>query len=145
VSPDGWIVVPNWDKFQHYTGRVPPWIKLYLELEHKDEWRHLTLAQRGLLVSIWVAYGNSRGVIRASDIPAVVTQKVPRKSLEALNHAGLIQVVASKPLAPRARAREEKIVREEKNAAHARKKHKPVDNRTRENAAAYRPFDRWDD
>ena len=53
---DGWIVIPNWDKFQHYKNRGPVWIKLYTELRDRDEWRHLTLAARGLLASIWIEY-----------------------------------------------------------------------------------------
>ena len=34
---DGWIVIPNWEKFQHYTDRNPPWVKLYTELNRRDE------------------------------------------------------------------------------------------------------------
>ena len=41
---DGWIVIPNWDKFQHYKDRDPVWIKLYLELNSRDDWRRLTFA-----------------------------------------------------------------------------------------------------
>ena len=45
-----WIVIPNWDKFQHYSDRDPVWIKVYTELNSRDEWRQLSYAQRGLLV-----------------------------------------------------------------------------------------------
>lgn len=112
---EAWITIPNWDKFQHYKDRTPAWIKLYVELRDKDEWCRLTLAQRGLLVSIWIEYGASRGILRASDIPRKILQKFPRKSLDALNHAGFIVLSASKPLA---RAREEER-REEKERAGA--------------------------
>ena len=100
-----WIVIPNWDKFQHYKDREPVWIKLYLELRSADEWRHLTLTERGLLVSIWMEFGAARGVLRASDLPSRVAQKSLRRSLNSLKEAGFIELVASKPLAL-ARSRE---------------------------------------
>jgi hypothetical protein len=96
---DRWIVVPHWDKFQHYHDRNPPWIKLYLELRSDDEWRQLSLAARGLLVSIWIEFGASRGVLRASDLPSRVAQKNLRRTLDSLQEAGFIEVSASRPLA----------------------------------------------
>ena len=96
-----WIVIPNWERFQHYKDRVPPWIKLHLELSDKDEWRRLTLAERGLLCSIWITYARTRGVVRASELPAFVRASTRQKQLTSLSDAGFIRVVASKPLAQR--------------------------------------------
>jgi hypothetical protein len=131
-----WIVIPNWDRFQHYTDRTPPWIKLYLELNSNDEWCELSLSARGLLVTLWVEYGRSRGQIKVSAIPQICRQKVLRKTLESLNDAGLIKVVASRPLAL-ARSREVEVEKEKKKtrSAHAQKAKEP-----RSNAAAYQPF-----
>jgi hypothetical protein len=100
-----WIVVPNWERFQHYADRDPVWIKIYTELAHRDDWRHLTLAERGLLVSIWIEYALCRGQLRSSDLPAAVTQKIPRRSLDSLQEAGFIEVSASKPTRTRTRTR----------------------------------------
>jgi hypothetical protein len=102
-----WIVVRNWPKFQHYKDREPVWIKLYLDLRSRDEWRQLTLAERGLLVSIWLEYAASNGQIRRTDLPARVAQRSLRRSIDSLQAAGFIEVSASRPLAL-ARAREEK-------------------------------------
>jgi hypothetical protein len=105
-----WIVVRNWDKFQHYKDRDPAWIKLYMELRNRDEWRQLTLAQRGLLVCIWQEYAAANGELRTSDLPSLILQKLPLNSLESLSHAGFIELAASKPLAlarAGARSREE--------------------------------------
>jgi hypothetical protein len=109
---DGWIVVPSWADFQHYADRDPLWIKLYLRLRNRDEWRSLTLAQRGLLVSIWIEYAASGGQLRSSDVPGLVLQKLPRKSLDALCEAGFIEVSASRPLAAPSRARADARSRE---------------------------------
>jgi hypothetical protein len=120
MSADGWIVVPGWDKFQHYHDRNPVWIKLYLELRSDDGWRQLSLAGRGLLVSIWIEFGASRGVLRASDLPSRVAQKNLRRTLDSLRKAGFIQVSASKPLAltrSREKEKEKKDLRKSNNQA----------------------------
>ena len=104
---DLWIVVPNWDKFQHYRDRNPPWIKLYTELAHKDEWLGLTLLERGLLVSIWIEYALHRCALRAETVRSMVHRNWRERALNSLLEAGFIELSASKPLATRARAREE--------------------------------------
>ena len=60
---DGWIVIPNWDKFQHYRTRQPTWIKVYLELTSKDEWLSLSMSTRGLLLTCWLEYARRKGVL----------------------------------------------------------------------------------
>jgi hypothetical protein len=108
-----WIVVRNWERFQHYKDREPVWIKLYLELRSSDEWRQLTLSARGLLVCLWIEYAAAQGVLRASDLPSRVAQKNLRHSLESLQEAGFIEVSASKPLAfARSREKEKEKERE---------------------------------
>jgi hypothetical protein len=110
--PMQWIVIPNWDKFQHYKDRTPPWIKLYTELNSSDAWLSLTDAERGLLVTIWVEYARSRGDLKASRVPAARAQKNRRRGFERLNDAGFIQLSASRPLAPK-----RKELREEESTA----------------------------
>lgn len=136
MSDDVWIVVPNWERFQHYRDRDPVWIKLYLELRSRDDWRRLTLAERGLLVSIWIEYAASGGTLRASDLASRVSAVNVSRSLGSLSDAGLVRFSASKPLAL-ARSREKR--REEKNdRAHAqRPKPAPTSAEPRANAGAY--------
>ena len=48
TPPQRWITVPNWEKFQHYQkkknpDRAPVWIKLYTELNSRDDWLALSL------------------------------------------------------------------------------------------------------
>jgi hypothetical protein len=121
VTGDGWIVVPNWDKFQHYSDRNPVWIKVYLELNSRDDWRRLTFAQRGLLVSIWTEYGRSNGRLRSLDLWGRVGQRDTHGNLEALNDAGFIRFVASEPLAlARSREKEKETEKKERQPAVAK-------------------------
>lgn len=48
------IVVRNWDKFQHYKKRNPPWIRLYRDVIDSPEWRSLSDPAARLLVEIWL-------------------------------------------------------------------------------------------
>ena len=96
-----WIVVPNWDRFQHYKDRTPVWLKLYLELRDSDEWRRLSYAQRGLLVTIWMEFAATRGEIRTSWLAHRTGRRTPDTQVEALNDAGFIEFSASRPLALR--------------------------------------------
>lgn len=96
---DGWIVIPNWRRFQHYRNRQPPWIKVYTELNSSDEWLALSLSARGLLVTCWLEYARSRGQLRIEQIRGMFGPGFKHAYLESLRDAGLIRIVASKPLA----------------------------------------------
>jgi len=122
---DGWIVVRNWDKFQHYKNREPLWIKVYLELANDEDWCRLSLAARGLLVSLWVEYGASRGILPLGSIAPRIRQKVLKKTIDSLVQAGFIALSASKPLAL-ARSREVEVeVEKKKTHAHTREQANP--------------------
>jgi hypothetical protein len=112
---DRWIVVRNWDKFQHYTDRTPVWIKLYTNLNSEDEWLNLSLSDRGLLVSIWCEYARSKGQLRVLSLAKSVGLRPHYahlyRHLERLNHAGFIHLVASKPLAQRREENKKKELR----------------------------------
>jgi len=114
---EGWIVIPNWRRFQHYKDRQPRWIKVYTELMSDPAFLGLTLAQRGLLISLWLEYARSRGAIKmhTSTIARQVGERVFTAQLEALNHAGFIEVSASKPLAPRYQNASRELLRNSKS------------------------------
>jgi hypothetical protein len=98
---DGWIVIPNWRRFQHYKDRNPKWIKVYTELMSDDAFLALSFHQRGVLISLWLEYAAGRRQI--IDNTATVSRRlggrVSRATLEALNDAGFTEVSASSPLA----------------------------------------------
>ena len=101
------IHVRNWDRFQHpdtTRGRATaaPWIKDYTAQQSDDDYRDLTLAERGLLHSIRQAYA----LRKCSGIPAntakissIIGARVSKRQLKRLSHAGFIVFSASKLLA----------------------------------------------
>jgi len=103
-----WIVIRNWDRFQHYRDRHPPWIKIYLELLHDHNYLALPPATQALLHKLWLLYANTRRTIPEDTayISRAVHQRVTKTQLKRLNEAGFIHFSASKPLASRARSRE---------------------------------------
>lgn len=133
MGNDRWIVVPNWDRFQHYGDRGPVWIKVYLSLNSDDDWLHLSCAARGLLTTIWVEYARSNARVRQENIRRLCGSSAREKHWEELNHAGFIQFSASKP--SRARSREVEVREEEEKTSASKKggKGKPKNQRAAEN------------
>lgn len=104
-AADRWIVVPNWGDFQHYKDRDPTWIKFYTRLMSDAEYMRLSFRLRGILGGIWLLYAASDGQVLGSS-PAqlgrmIGGEEVRTRDIEALVHAGFIQLSASKPLALR--------------------------------------------
>lgn len=110
MSNERWIVIPNWREFQHYKNRDPNWVKVYTRLLSDDDWLSLSFHVRGVLVGLWLAYARSDGQLRGSTVTLTrqlgggVGQRVTTRDLDSLNHAGLIEFSASKPLALRYQA-----------------------------------------
>lgn len=49
-----YLRVRNWDKFQHYKDRTPPWIKVYVTVLDDVTFANLPDAAKGHLMSLWV-------------------------------------------------------------------------------------------
>ena len=98
-----YIQIPDWERFQHYKDRDPPWIKNYVKLLHKDEYLSLSGHARGILHGIWMTYSTSHRQLRGdtATLSRRLNLKVTRHDLEALVQAGFIQLVASTVLAKR--------------------------------------------
>jgi hypothetical protein len=119
---DGWIVIPNWDEYQHYKDRDAPWIKDYVAQLHHPDYRGLTFAQRGLLHDLRLLYaasnrnvpharvhqGTHAGMHAYQNLSGALGARVDSTQLLRLNEAGLIAFAASRPLAARTKRREEK-------------------------------------
>lgn len=104
-----WVLVLDWERFQHYRDRQPPWIKNYTELISDDDYRSLPLGTRGVLHGLWLEYARSRRVLRGDSLSVsrVLGQRVLTAQLEALEQAGFIRLLASKPDASDTRVRKE--------------------------------------
>ena len=123
-QPELWIVVRNWERFQHYKDRRPTWIKIYTELLDDPNFLALTPGARSVLLGVWLQTARSRRAVPKNTawLSRALHMKVSSQHLEALNHAGFIAFTASKPLAkpeqnaslPRVRTEEEEE-REEEN------------------------------
>ncbi len=48
------LVPKNWDKFQHYKDRNPPWIKLHRDLLIDKEFMRLPLASKAIAPMLWL-------------------------------------------------------------------------------------------
>jgi len=121
----GWIEIVDWERFQHYDPeeRSPPWIKVYTELHHDDDFLRLTGPQRAVLLGLWIEYAATRSEagertasaprahrrstasapsrLRADTVMLTrrLNLRVTSRQLEVLNHAGFIRVLASNALA----------------------------------------------
>jgi len=106
ASGTGYLYVRNWDQFQHYKKRNPPWIKLYVDLLHDDDYLALDPADRCLLQTVWMLsarHGNGR--VRADQRALMAASNLSHgqrsRNLERLIQAGFLELRASKALAPR--------------------------------------------
>ncbi len=49
-----YLEIPNWDEFQHYKDRNPPWIKLHNQILENYEFTCLPDATKAHLLCIWM-------------------------------------------------------------------------------------------
>jgi hypothetical protein len=123
---DYWIVVPRWHEFQHYKDRNPTWIKVYAKLLNNPDYIELSLASKGLLQIIWLAYSQRGEQLTIKQLRHFVRPSLlGRPQLESLNHAGFIWFSASKPLA-------------QETETETEKKDLPVDNSERNRQLLHR-------
>lgn len=100
MRSDSWVVIPRWDDFQHYANRDPIWVKVYTRLMSDDAFVGLTFHQRGILQSIWLEYARANRQLSGSTLTLTrrLGGRVSTRDLEALSHAGFIEITASKPV-----------------------------------------------
>lgn len=68
--------IRNWDHFQHYRNRNPPWIKLHYELLSSSDWVTLDDTSRVLAVACMLVASRNDGVIDGSEAGLVFLQRV---------------------------------------------------------------------
>jgi len=61
-----WYKIANWEEFQHYKDRCPPWVKLHVSLLSSDDWVVSDDASRVLLIASMVVASKNNGKIDAS-------------------------------------------------------------------------------
>jgi hypothetical protein len=55
--------IKNWEKFQHFKDRKPPWVKLYRDLLDDIEWHELDPTCAKVLVMLWLIASEDSGHI----------------------------------------------------------------------------------
>lgn len=126
---DRWIVIRHWEDFQAYNDRTVPWIRVYAELQHSDQWLQLPAGRRGMLTSLWLEYMMSRCRLPADtrELSRRLNARIRQDDLEALNQAGFLDVLSEpnpthvrmaseKPRTSRAPERREEKKREDTRA-----------------------------
>lgn len=112
-----YLKIKNWDQFQHYKKRNPPWIKLYHSLLDDFEYSLLKDDSKLLLISFFMLAAKTNNKIPL-DIPWIKAKTMINKKIDIqpLVNSGFICVYndASKMLATDASVRREEKSREEK-------------------------------
>jgi len=54
------LIPKNWNNFQHYRDRCPPWIKLHRELLNDKEYMCLPLASKAIAPLLWLLASESK-------------------------------------------------------------------------------------
>ena len=83
--------VKNYEKFQHYKDRAPPWIKLYNETLENYEFGSLADATKGQLIGIWLLASRTNNKLPYD--PRWIATKINATDpvdLDALYEAGFI-------------------------------------------------------
>lgn len=57
------LTIKNWDKFQHYGKRNPPWIKLHRAILDDYSFCELPDAAKGHLVLLWLYASQNNGSV----------------------------------------------------------------------------------
>lgn len=81
--------VKNWNKFQHYKCRVPPWIKLHKQLLDDPEWFALSGDASKMLASCWLIASENNGELPSAKVIAFrlrITEKRVTELIFQLNH-----------------------------------------------------------
>ena len=53
--------IKNWNRFQHFRDRKPPWVKLYRDLLDDREWHNLDPKAAKMLVMLWLLASEDEG------------------------------------------------------------------------------------
>ncbi len=130
-EPQQWIHVRNWDRFQHYKRRNPPWIKNYTDLLSDENYLQLPEGCRAILHGLWLDYARTgcQLPVNTASLSRRLALRVTTPQLKRLSDAGFITLGASTMLAPRKQnAGPETETETEKNKPLRADARDPVDN-----------------
>ena len=76
------LSVKDWDKFQHYRDRNPPWIKLHTSLLEDYDFATLPGVAKGQLLLMWLLAARTDNKIPNDRVWIAHSLRIPAKSLE---------------------------------------------------------------
>ena len=77
--------IKNWNKFQHFKDRKPPWVKLYRDLLDDMDWHELDAQASKVLVMLWLIASEEDGYIPATKILAFRLRMTEKQTIDCLN------------------------------------------------------------
>ena len=92
-----YLRVKNWEDFQHYKDRTPPWIKLYNQLLDDFEFSCLQDASKAHLLSIWLLASRTNNKI--PNDPRWIGNKINATeavNIKSLISSGFVEVIFNK-------------------------------------------------
>jgi hypothetical protein len=89
---DGQFRIKDWEIFQHFKDRRPPWIKLYRDLLDDPEWHFLDAESAKILVMLWLLASEDKtgcGILPKMSVLCFrlrTDEKTLKKTLNKLSH-----------------------------------------------------------
>jgi hypothetical protein len=77
--------IKNWNKFQHFKDRKPPWVKLYRDLLDDIEWHELDAQASKVLVMLWLIASEEDGKVPSSKTLAFRLRMSEKQTMDCLN------------------------------------------------------------
>jgi hypothetical protein len=81
--------IKNWEKFQHFKDRKPPWIKLYRDILDDIEWHQMDGDDAKMLVMLWLIGSENDGALPTAKELAFrlrTTEKSIKSTVSRLGH-----------------------------------------------------------
>jgi len=116
----------NWNQFQHYKDRCPPWIKLHRDLLNNRDFMRLPLASKALAPMLWLLASESKDGLFDGSLDELVfrlhiTEKEYNDGIKPLILKGFF-IVESEVLAERLQVATPETERETKTEAKKERK-----------------------
>ena len=89
----GYLKIKNWEEYQHYKDRNPPWIKLHVKTLNDRAFTDLSSSNRGLLIQLWILASENEGQI-SNDLEEIKYRlrdtNIKQKDLNSLIEKGFL-------------------------------------------------------
>lgn len=77
--------IKNWNKFQHFKDRKPPWVKLYRDVLDDLEWYELDPLASKVLVMCWLIASEDEGNLPSTKNLAFRLRMTEKQTIDCLN------------------------------------------------------------